>query len=124
MSKFDLKNKVAVITGAAGGIGTFLSREFLSAGAKVVLTSRDLDKLNGLAKELNSKNTLVVEMDIIDPESVGAMVKKVTEHFGRIDILLNNAGASAAALRSQGTASLIAGFGSAARIGYDTRAFA
>ena len=36
MSKFDLKNKVTVITGAAGGIGTFLSREFLSAGAKVV----------------------------------------------------------------------------------------
>ena len=88
MSKFDLKNKVAVITGAAGGIGTFLSREFLSAGAKVVLTSRDLDKLNTLAKELNSKNTLVVEMDIIDPESVGAMVKKVTEHFGRIDLSL------------------------------------
>ena len=95
MSKFDLKNKVAVITGAAGGIGTFLSREFLSAGAKVVLTSRDLDKLNALAKELNSKNTLVVEMDIIDPESVGAMVKKVTEHFGRIDILINNAGGGA-----------------------------
>ena len=95
MSKFDLKDKVTVITGAAGGIGTFLSREFLSAGAKVVLASRDLDKLNALATELNSKNTLVVEMDIIDPASVEAMVKKVTEHFGRIDTLINNAGGGA-----------------------------
>ena len=92
MSKFDLKDNVTVITGAAGGIGTELSREFLSAGAKVVLTSRDLDKLNALATELNSENTLVVEMDIIDPASVEAMVKKVTEHFGRIDTLINNAG--------------------------------
>ena len=43
MSKFDLKDKVAIITGAAGGIGTELSREFLSAGAKVVLASRNLE---------------------------------------------------------------------------------
>ena len=67
MSKFDLKNKVAIITGASG-IGTELSREFLSAGAKVVLASRKLEKLSA-AKELNNDNTLIVETDITDPDS-------------------------------------------------------
>ena len=74
MSKFDLKDKVAIITGAAGGIGTELSREFLSAGAKVVLASRNLESLSALQKELNNENTLIVETDITDPDSTQSMV--------------------------------------------------
>ena len=95
MSKFDLKNKVAIITGAAGGIGTELSREFLSAGAKVVLASRNLESLSALQKELNNENTLIVETDITDPDSTQSMVEKVVNHYDRIDILINNAGGGA-----------------------------
>ena len=90
MSKFDLKDKVAIITGAAGGIGTELSREFLSAGAKVVLASRNLESLSALQKELNNENTLIVETDITDPDSTQSMVEKVVKHYNRIDILINN----------------------------------
>ena len=90
MSKFDLKDKVAIITGAAGGIGTELSREFLSAGAKVVLASRNLESLSALQKELNNENTLIVETDITDPDSTQSMVEKVVKHYERIDILINN----------------------------------
>ena len=95
MSKFDLKDKVAIITGAAGGIGTELSREFLSAGAKVVLASRNLESLSALQKELNNDNTLIVETDITDPDSTQSMVEKVVKHYDRIDILINNAGGGA-----------------------------
>ena len=95
MSKFDLKDKVAIITGAAGGIGTELSREFLSAGAKVVLASRKLENLSALQKELNNDNTLIVETDITDPDSTQSMVEKVVKHYDRIDILINNAGGGA-----------------------------
>ena len=95
MSKFDLKDKVAIITGAAGGIGTELSREFLSAGAKVVLASRNLESLSALQKELNNENTLIVETDITDPDSTQSMVEKVVKHYERIDILINNAGGGA-----------------------------
>jgi len=86
-----LDNKVAVITGAASGIGRATARKFASEGASVVVA--DFDDTNGpaIAKEING---LFVKVNVADEGSVVAMYDKTVEVFGGIDILFNNAGIS------------------------------
>ena len=89
----DLKDKVAVVTGASQGIGRDTALLLARQGAKVALAARRADKLAALAKEIqgNGGEALAVEMDVAEEAQIKAGIKKVQEHFGRIDILVNNA---------------------------------
>jgi short-subunit dehydrogenase len=92
----DIKNKVAIITGASSGIGEATARVFGREGAKLVLAARRVDKLLTLAQEINSMNTgaetLVIQADLSRLEDIQTMIAQTLEKFGRIDILVNNAG--------------------------------
>jgi short-subunit dehydrogenase len=86
----DVKNKVVIVTGASSGIGLELARILTKKGAKIALVSRSKDKLEELSGKL--KDSIVIVCDMTKEEDIKAMVKKVKNHFGRIDILINNAG--------------------------------
>lgn len=97
MNKQDkFKDRVVIITGASSGIGRATALEFAKEGAKTVLVSRSVDKLNSVAYEVRefNQNVLVVQADVSSAEQVGEMVQKVLAEYGRIDILFNNAGSS------------------------------
>ncbi len=86
----EIKDKVVIVTGASSGIGKATAELFAKKGAKVALVARSNDKLEELAK--NFPGSLVVTDDMSKEDEVKAMVAKVYKHFGRIDILINNAG--------------------------------
>ncbi len=94
----DVSGKVTIITGASEGIGRAAARCFAEAGAKVALVARSREKLEALADELRSqkRDVLVLPTDMRDCGAVQRMVDQACDHFGRIDILINNAGQSAA----------------------------
>ncbi|MGE7918152.1 3-oxoacyl-ACP reductase FabG [Viridibacillus sp. NPDC093762] len=87
-----LEGKVAIVTGGANGIGYATVTRFLEEGASVVIA--DYAKVAGeeAAKKLNAERVLFIEVDVSNRESVKAMVQKTIDQFGRIDILINNAG--------------------------------
>ncbi|HYY29936.1 MAG TPA: SDR family oxidoreductase [Chthoniobacterales bacterium] len=87
----SLAGKVAIVTGASSGIGRAVASLFATRGVKQVLTARSADKLAALAKQLDS-DTLVVPADMTKPEDVAQIVERATARYGRIDILLANAG--------------------------------
>lgn len=99
MGKLELKDKVAIVTGGAGGIGTCIVRSFNEAGAKVVIASRNQENIDKLAAEINSAGgqALAIATDVCDRAQVENMVKQTVDKFGRVDILVNNAGGGAAA---------------------------
>jgi short-subunit dehydrogenase len=86
----EINNKVAIVTGASSGIGLAAARLLSESGAKVVLAARSKDKLQKLSNELN--NSLALPTDITDPKQIDKMIKSTVDHYGRIDILINNAG--------------------------------
>jgi short-subunit dehydrogenase len=86
----EIKNKIAIVTGASSGIGLSTAKLLAREGAKVALVARSEDKLIKLAKEL--KDAFVVVADMSKEQEVRQMIKKVKDHYGRIDILVNNAG--------------------------------
>ena len=92
----DIKGKVVIVTGASSGIGEAAAREFGREGATVVLAARRVDKLQALAQEVNAMNTgaqtLVVQADLSKLEDIQSMIAQTLERFGRIDVLVNNAG--------------------------------
>lgn len=90
----ELKDKVAIITGASSGIGEATARKLAAEGTKVVITARRKDKLEKLEKEIkdNGGSALVVEADMTKREEVKKMVKQAKDTFGPCDILVNNAG--------------------------------
>ncbi len=94
----DISGKVTIITGASEGIGRAAAKCFAEAGAKVVLAARSRDKLEALAEELRAqkRDVFVVPTDMRDCGAVKQMVEQAFDHYGRIDILINNAGQSAA----------------------------
>ncbi|MBU3090218.1 SDR family NAD(P)-dependent oxidoreductase [Clostridium gasigenes] len=91
---FDLTGKVAIITGASSGLGADAARAYAEQGADVALLARRKDKLEELAKEIEAtgRRAIAVQCDVADEESVKLAVKEVINNFGRVDILLNNAG--------------------------------
>ena len=82
--------KVAVVTGAAGGIGEAYARALHAEGASVVVADMDADRGEAVADDLGERG-LFVRTDVSDPESAKAMVEAVTERFGGVDLLVNNA---------------------------------
>ena len=89
IKKRDLTGKVVLITGASGGIGAATAWAFDREGARVALAARRKDILEELAKSL--KASLVLSTDMHDMEAAVKMVQDTVDHFGRIDILINNA---------------------------------
>jgi len=92
MSKF--KDKVAVVTGAAGGIGAAIIRDFSSKGAKVAIFDINEVGINSLAHEVieNGGEAIAVRCDVSDATDVKVAFDKVIAAFGKVDILINNAG--------------------------------
>ena len=91
---FELQGKVAVVTGASSGLGADAARAYAQQGAKVALLARRKERLDALAAELTEAgaSVLAVPCDVTDEEQVKEAIEKVLKEFGRIDILLNNAG--------------------------------
>ena len=85
-----LATKVAIVTGAASGIGLGIAQLFIREGAKVVFS--DINKSGKEAADAAGKKALFIECDISNAESVKNLVEKTLEAFGTIDILVNNAG--------------------------------
>ncbi len=90
---FNLKGKVAVITGGAGHLGTAISEALAEAGANVVIASRNIDNCKALAKRLskNYPKAIGLKLDINSEESIFELLEEVISEFGRLDILFNNA---------------------------------
>ena len=89
-----LKGRVAIITGASGGIGEASARALAARGAAVVLAARNGERLRFLEHEIQAAGgwALAVETDVSNEESVGAMVERVARELGSLDVLVNNAG--------------------------------
>jgi NAD(P)-dependent dehydrogenase (short-subunit alcohol dehydrogenase family) len=89
-----LKGKVIVVTGGGSGLGKAMTKYFLELGAKVAITSRDLDKLKNTATELEKQTggtCLPIQCDVRHYEEVENMLQETLKAFGKVDILLNNA---------------------------------
>jgi NAD(P)-dependent dehydrogenase (short-subunit alcohol dehydrogenase family) len=82
---------VWLITGTSGGLGRALARHALERGDRVAVTARDTASVAGLA-DAHGDRALAVRLDVTDPESVAAAVEAAEKEFGRIDVLVNNAG--------------------------------
>lgn len=86
----EIKNKVIIVTGASAGIGLATAKLLGNHGGKIALAARSKDKLETISKEL--KDSFVIPTDMSDTESIDTMITEVKKHYGRIDILINNAG--------------------------------
>ncbi|MBO6238311.1 MAG: SDR family NAD(P)-dependent oxidoreductase, partial [Bacteroidales bacterium] len=98
MNYFDLKGRVAVVTGASTGLGLQMAKAFASQGANLVLLARRMNLLEENAKAITAEfgvEVLPFACDITDAEKVKAAVAATMERFGRVDILMNNAGTGA-----------------------------
>ena len=97
---FDLKGNVAIVTGCSTGLGVQMAKALAKQGCNIVAVARRQELIEEVAKELTESygvETLPVRCDITDTENVEACVDAVLEKFGRIDILINNAGTGAVA---------------------------
>lgn len=94
-SIFGLDGKVIVVTGAAGGIGSAISRALASAGAQVALCGRHLEKCQALAGQITERiggTASAHTLDVADPDSIQYCVDEIIARYGRIDVLFNVAG--------------------------------
>src|SRR5262245_34675696 len=94
MSLFDLKGRVALVTGGKGGIGLGMAGGMAEAGAAIAVAGRNVGKSEAAAAELAKLGvkTAVIEVDVADEASCRRMVEATVERLGRLDILVNNAG--------------------------------
>ena len=94
MELFDLRGKVAIVTGGNSGIGLGIAKGLAKAGAAVNVAARDPDRTNGAVEEIRAMGGTAhaVIADVADPDSVDAMMADVIERHGRLDILVNNVG--------------------------------
>ena len=97
---FDLKGQVAIVTGCSTGLGVQMAKALANQGANIVAVARRQNLIDEVAANIAKEygvETLAVRCDITDTEAVNAMVDTVLAKFGRIDILINNAGTGAVA---------------------------
>ena len=94
MNLFSLEDRVAIVTGASSGLGVAFAQACAQAGADVVLAARRTDKLGATAELVSAtgRRVLTVQTDVVDPEQCQTMVDRAMEEFGRVDVLVNNAG--------------------------------
>ncbi|WP_339262737.1 SDR family oxidoreductase [Lysinibacillus sp. FSL K6-3209] len=93
---FSLQGKTAIVTGGGRGLGAQIAQGFAEAGANVVLCSRKVEACEEIASQLAQLGvqTLALACDVTKPEEIAHVVSKTLETFGKIDILVNNSGAS------------------------------
>ncbi|WP_417385314.1 SDR family NAD(P)-dependent oxidoreductase [Gimesia sp.] len=92
---FDLTGRVAIITGGSKGLGSAMAEGLASAGADLLLTSRNQGEVEATAAQIQSdygNKVIGMAADVTDPEQVAAMTERAISEFGKIDILINNAG--------------------------------
>ena len=97
---FDLKGQVAIVTGCSGGLGVQMAKALANQGANIVVVARRQNLIEEVANNISKEfgvETLPVRCDITSTEQVEAMVDTVLEKFGKVDILINNAGTGAVA---------------------------
>jgi 2-deoxy-D-gluconate 3-dehydrogenase len=90
----DLKGRVAVVTGGNGGIGLGMARGMAAAGAAIVVAGRNREKSARAVKELQSlgAQAVAIDVDVADESSVNALIRASAEQWGRLDVVVNNAG--------------------------------
>ena len=88
----QLRDRVAIVTGASEGIGKAIAELFAREGARVVVAARSEEKLRELAARLGAERALAVPTDVADSVQVDSLVARTVEHFGGLDIVVNNAG--------------------------------
>ncbi|RZL71184.1 MAG: SDR family NAD(P)-dependent oxidoreductase, partial [Rhodococcus sp. (in: high G+C Gram-positive bacteria)] len=98
LDKFRLDGRVAIVTGASSGLGVAFAQALAEAGADVVLAARRVDKLGDTAALVRAtgRRALPVATDIADPDQCAALVDAAMTEFGRVDVLVNNAGIASA----------------------------
>ena len=99
-SYFDLTGRVAVVTGCSTGLGVQMANALASEGCSIVALARRQEKIDAVAAEIAEKHgveTFAVRCDVTDTDMVHEAVAKTMERFGRIDVLINNAGTGAVA---------------------------
>ena len=89
----ELKNKVAVITGAGSGIGEAIAKALSQHGVNIALAGRNEEKLQTVAQQLETE-TKVIPIDVTQKDSVDQMLQVVKGHYGKVDIVVNSAGQS------------------------------
>lgn len=91
---FDLHGRVAIVTGTSRGLGQYMARALAKAGADLVLTSRDRNRLLAFEAEIQAlgRRAISLDLDVCDLESIRKMAESAQTAFGHIDILVNNAG--------------------------------
>ncbi len=101
MNQIDLTNRHAIVTGGAQGIGLSIAQRFLASGASVTLWDRDRELLTATVRELDGRGTVdAVTTDVTDVETVTRAAASAAEKFGKIDILVANAGISGPNMRA------------------------
>lgn len=95
LSKFRLDDRVVLITGASSGLGRQFALAASAAGAKVAVAARRIDRLQSLVAELS--DGVAIEVDLVAPGATDRLVESAIEHYGKVDVLINNAGISTAA---------------------------
>src|SRR5260370_29872306 len=100
MSAPELDGRIALITGAAGGIGQPLARAFVGAGLRVGLCDTSEEGVLGLQGKLGADRAIALPMDVSDPASCRDSVTRTIAHFGRLDVLVNNAAVGMSTVRA------------------------
>jgi NAD(P)-dependent dehydrogenase (short-subunit alcohol dehydrogenase family) len=91
---FDLSGRVAVVTGASSGLGRRFAQALHGAGASVVLGARRVERIESLAAELGEERALAVLCDVCEDADIANLVDQAVRRFGRLDVMVNNAGVS------------------------------
>ncbi len=92
MIKFDLKNRVAIVTGGAQGFGLAITERFVESGAKVVIWDIDEGEVKRAIEKVNSENLTYQIVDVSNYEIINSKLSEVEKSHGKIDIFINNAG--------------------------------
>jgi gluconate 5-dehydrogenase len=94
LKSFDLTGRVAIVTGTSRGLGQYFGRALARAGADLVITSREITQLEAFRSEVEGlgRRALALPLDVRNYESIQRMVEQAVAHYGKIDVLVNNAG--------------------------------